>query len=104
MSDNQPSSRQLLIQKIAAIVFAAMVSAMVVFAGAASAITRYRFNDDIKLAGNWPMLGFIPALLVAAAFGLLAWRMPNWKLFIIGQIVVSAIVFGLLLLIFGTGL
>lgn len=104
MSDDKRSARQLRIQKIAAIGFAAMMTAMVIFSGTAEAITRYAFGNDRELAGYSPYLGFIPALLVAAALGFIAWRMPDWKRFILAQIIVSAIVFGVLLLVFGTGL
>jgi hypothetical protein len=80
--------------------FAALLTAMVIFAGGAKGITMAYFDNDPK-ASNWPLIAFVPALLIAGILAVVCWRASNWRRFAIYQMAAAAIVFVILLIVLG---
>src|SRR3954465_1603960 len=84
--------------KLAFVGFAALLTAMVIFAGGAKAITMAYFDNDPR-ASNWPHIAFVPALLVASVLAVVCWRTTHWRRFAIYQMAAAAIVFVILLIV-----
>ena len=82
-------------KKIVAIGFAALLTAMVIFAAVAELITRWAVAGDRN--SRLPFLAFLPALLVAGLLAWLAWRSPQWLRFAGIQIAIFAVIFVVLL-------
>lgn len=82
-------------KKILAIGFAALLTAMVVFAGGAALIGALFVDGDPK-ESQLPFLAFVPALAIAGILGWLGWRSPQWPLFAGVQMGIFAVIFGVL--------
>lgn len=82
-------------KKVFIIGFAALLTAMVVFASGAALIAELWIEGDPK-ESQLPYFAFIPALLVAAVLAVIAWRSANWFRFAGVQVAIFAVIFGIM--------
>ena len=82
--------------KILAIGFAALLTAMVIFSACAALIAKYLVEGDPK-ESNLPYVAFVPALAIAAVLGYLGWRSTQSLRFASVQIGIFAVIFVVLL-------